>query len=42
MDHCASVTSDQAQWRIPRVMLETVKKAQVERVKQLYRGIRPA
>ena len=42
VDHCASVTSDQAQWRIPRVMLETVKKAQVERVKQLYRGIRPA
>jgi hypothetical protein len=42
VDHCASVTSDQAQWRIPRIMLETVKKAQVERVKQLYRGIRPA
>ncbi len=42
VDHCASVTSDQAQWRIPRVMLETVKKFQVERVKQLYRGIRPA
>lgn len=40
-DHCASVTSDQAQWRVPRLMLETVKKAQVERVKQLYRGIRP-
>ncbi len=42
VDHCASVTSDQAQWRIPRLMLDTVKKAQVERVKQLYRGIRPA
>lgn len=42
IDHCASVTSDQAQWRIPRLILETVKKAQVERVKQLYRGIRPA
>jgi hypothetical protein len=42
VDHCASVTSDQAQWRIPRVMLETVKKTQVERVKQLHRGIRPA
>jgi hypothetical protein len=42
VDHCASVTSDQAQWRIPRLMLETVKKVQVERVKQLSRGIRPA
>lgn len=42
IDHCAGVTSDQAQWRIPRLVLETVKKAQVERVKQLYRGIRPA
>ncbi|HMN40577.1 MAG TPA: hypothetical protein PKE29_06995 [Phycisphaerales bacterium] len=42
VDHCASVTSDQAQWRIPRATLETVKKAQVERVKQLHRGIRPA
>ncbi|HVU63428.1 MAG TPA: hypothetical protein VHC70_05595 [Phycisphaerales bacterium] len=42
VDHCASVTSDQSQWRIPRVLLETVKKAQVERVTQLYRGIRPA
>lgn len=41
-EHCASVTSDQAQWRIPRLTLESVKKAQVERVKQLYRGIRPA
>ncbi len=42
VDHCASVTSDQAQWRIPRAMLEAVKKAQMERVKQLHRGIRPA
>lgn len=41
-DHCASVTSEQAQWRIPRVLLDTVKKAQVERVKQLARGVRPA
>lgn len=41
-EHCASVTSDQSQWRIPRLTLESVKKAQVERVKQLYRGIRPA
>ena len=42
VDHCASVTSDQAQWRIPQAMLEAVKKIQIERVKQLHRGIRPA
>lgn len=41
-DHCASVTGDQAQWRIPRLMLDTVKKAQVERVRQLYKGVRPS
>jgi hypothetical protein len=42
VDHCASVTSDQAQWRVPRLILESVKRSQVERVKQLSRGIRPA
>lgn len=42
VEHCASVTSDQAAWRIPRLVLENVKKAQVERVRQLYRGVRPA
>lgn len=41
-EHCATVTSEQAQWRVPRVILETVKKAQVERVRQLSRGVRPA
>ncbi len=41
-EHCASVPSDQASWRIPRVILDIVRKQQVERVKQLHRGVRPA
>lgn len=41
-EHCSNVTQDQAQWRIPRLILDTVRKAQVERVKQLSRGVRPA
>lgn len=41
-EHCSNVTEDQAQWRIPRLVLETVRKEQAERVRQLYRGVRPA
>lgn len=41
-DHCASTTSEQPQWRISRLMLDMVRKQQVERVKQLHRGVRPA
>jgi hypothetical protein len=41
-EHCATVTGDQPQWRIPRLILEQVKKAQVERVRQLAKGVRPA
>lgn len=41
-EHCSNVTSEQAQWRVPRLVLETVRKQQSERVQQLYRGIRPA
>jgi len=41
-EHCASVTGDQPQWRVPRLILEQVKKAQVERVRQLNKGVRPA
>lgn len=41
-EHCSNVTAEQAQWRIPRLVLETVRKQQSERVQQLYRGIRPA
>lgn len=41
-EHCAAVTSLQNQWRIPRYILEVVKKQEIERVQALYRGIRPA
>jgi hypothetical protein len=41
-EHCANVTEDQGQWRVPRHVLETVRKSQAERVRQLYRGVRPA
>ena len=44
--HCATVTEDQAEndgaWRIPRLILETVRRSQVDRVLQLSRGMRPA
>lgn len=41
-EHCAGVTEDQAKWRIPRIILEMVKRQQSERVQMLYRGVRPA
>jgi len=41
-EHCSNVTADQEQWRVPRLVLETVRKGQAERVQQLYRGITPA
>ncbi|MBX3356999.1 MAG: hypothetical protein KF745_01090 [Phycisphaeraceae bacterium] len=41
-EHCSMVTEDAPQWRIPRLVLQTVLKEQSERVRQLYRGVRPA
>ena len=41
-EHCSNVTADQEQWRVPRLVLEGVRKGQAERVQQLYRGITPA
>lgn len=41
-EHCSNVTAEQEQWKIPRLVVETVKKQQADRVQQLYRGIRPA
>jgi len=40
-EHCSNVTDEQESWRIPRLVLETVRKQQADRVQQLYRGIRP-
>ncbi|MFG0327589.1 MAG: hypothetical protein ACF8SC_10025 [Phycisphaerales bacterium JB037] len=41
-EHCASVTADEGSWRIPRLILDTVRRQEVDRLQQLYRGIRPA
>lgn len=42
VEHCSNVTEDQAQWRIPRLVLENVRKQQSERLRQLELGVRPA
>lgn len=42
VEHCSNVTAEQNEWKIPRLVLETVRKQQSDRVQQLYRGIRPA
>ena len=42
MEHCASVTAAQNEWKIPRHILANVTKSETERVQQMYRGIRPA
>ena len=41
-EHCSNVTEEQASWRVPRLVLETVRKQQAERVQMLHRGLRPA
>ena len=45
-ERCATVTEDQAEadgaWRIPRLILETVRRRQADRVLQLTRGMSPA
>jgi hypothetical protein len=41
-EHCSNVTADQHAFRVPRLILDQVRKAEAERVQQLERGIRPA
>ncbi|MGJ8635309.1 MAG: hypothetical protein ACSHX5_00490 [Phycisphaerales bacterium] len=41
-EHCASVTADDGSWRIPKHILDQVRRDEAERVSQLQRGIRPA
>jgi len=41
-EHCASVTADDGSWRIPKHILDQVRRDESERVMQLQRGIRPA
>jgi hypothetical protein len=42
VEHCSNVSQEGASYRIPRSVLDNVRKQQVERVKQLYKGVRPA
>ncbi|MCC6661099.1 MAG: hypothetical protein IT437_09465 [Phycisphaerales bacterium] len=39
-EHCSA--ANEGAWRIPRHVLDSVRKSQSDRVQQLYRGIRPA
>ena len=41
-EHCSNVTSQEQSFRVPRLVLESVRRQQAERVQQLYRGIGPA
>lgn len=41
-EHCAAVTRDNPDFRIPRAVFDLVRKQEIERVQQFYRGIRPA
>jgi hypothetical protein len=41
-EHCSNVTADDNEWKVPRLVLEMVRKQEAERLQQLYRGIRPA
>ncbi len=41
-EHCSNVPEEQASPRIPRFILETVRRQQADRVEQFHRGVRPA
>jgi hypothetical protein len=41
-DHCSNVTEEEAAWRIPRLVLDNVRKQQAGRVQELQQGLRPA
>lgn len=41
-EHCSNVTREDKNVRIPKAVLDMVRKQEAERVQQLYRGIRPA
>lgn len=41
-EHCAAIPEDESSWRIPRHVLDNVRKQQSDRVQAFYRGLRPA
>ncbi len=40
-EHCANVSVEQNAFRVPRAVLDQIRRQEVERLQQLYRGIRP-
>jgi len=40
-EHCANVPQEQPQWKIPRPVLDGIRKQQVERMTGMLRGVRP-
>jgi hypothetical protein len=41
-EHCSNATSENASFRVPKAVLDMVRKQQAERIRQLYMGVRPA
>lgn len=41
-EHCSNVTEEQGVWRIPRLVLESIRRKQSERLQEFSRGFRPA
>lgn len=41
-EHCRMVPEDSLDFRVPRLVLETVRRSQSQRVQDLYRGLAPA
>ena len=39
---CSNVPAEEGSWRVPRLVLENVRRGESDRVQQLYRGITPA
>ncbi|NOG55908.1 MAG: hypothetical protein HND57_16540 [Planctomycetes bacterium] len=42
LEHCSSTTEEEANWRVPKLVLDQVRRGQVDRVEGLHRGLRPA
>jgi hypothetical protein len=40
-EHCANVPEERAEFKIPRPVLDTIRKQQVERMSGMLRGVRP-
>lgn len=41
-EHCANVPEETPQWKIPKLVLDTVRREQVDRLAGMLRGVRPA